>query len=294
MQEKLITVVTPTYNRAYKLSDCYNSLLGQTNKSFVWMIIDDGSTDKTEELVNTWTQEKKIQIKYLKKVNGGKASALNLAFEHIKTEYWVCLDSDDIFVKNTIAIALKELSKIKKKDNICGILALRNNPDGTVMGGKRIPSDVTVTTTLELRNKYKIKSEYIEFYKSDITKKYRYPEIPGEKFISSGYYSQIINEEYYYKVSQANLCICEYLDDGLTQNKNKVIAKNPKGYTLIMLNGMKNSQSIYNKSLWCLKYISGSFLSGYNIKKIINDSYRPKLTFLLLPFGWILKHMRFK
>lgn len=294
MQDKLVTVITPTYNRAYKLGDCYNSLLSQTNNSFIWMIIDDGSTDNTEELVNNWKKDNKIPIFYLKKVNGGKASALNLAFEHIKTNYWVCLDSDDLFVKYTISTALKELQEIEDNNEICGILALRNNPDGTVMGGKKIPSNIKNTTTLELRNRYKIKSEYIEFYKTNITKDYRFPEIPGEKFISSGYFSHMINEKYYYRVSQSVLCICEYLDDGLTQNKNKVIKKNPRGYTLIMLSGFNNSQGIYHKTIWCLKYISGSLLSNYSIKKIVGDSSNPKMTSLFIPLGWVIKKIRFR
>lgn len=293
MQDKLVTVITPTYNRAYKLGDCYNSLLSQTNNSFIWMIIDDGSTDNTEELVNNWKKENKIQIIFLKKVNGGKASALNLAFEHIKTIYWVCLDSDDVFVENAISIALKELQEIKDDNKACGILALRNNPDGTVMGNKRIPKNVENTTVLELRNKYKIRSEYIEFYKTDFTKPYRFPIIAGENFISSGYFSQVLNEDYYYKVSQSTLCICEYLNDGLTQNKNKVIIKNPKGYTLIMLNGFKNSSGFFYRSLWCIKYISGSLLSGYSIKQTIRKSPNPNLTRLLIPLGWIVKRLRF-
>ena len=79
MQDKhLITVVTPTYNRAYILHKAYESLKKQTCKSFCWMIIDDGSTDDTDELVKKWINENEIDIYYYKKDNGGKASALNL------------------------------------------------------------------------------------------------------------------------------------------------------------------------------------------------------------------------
>ena len=48
---KKITVFTPTYNRAYCLGQCYESLIRQTNNNFIWLIIDDGSSDKTKELV---------------------------------------------------------------------------------------------------------------------------------------------------------------------------------------------------------------------------------------------------
>ena len=69
---KLITVFTPTYNRAYILKKCYDSLVVQTSENFVWQIIDDGSTDNTRDLVEQFVSDGKIEIEYYYKENGGK------------------------------------------------------------------------------------------------------------------------------------------------------------------------------------------------------------------------------
>lgn len=92
---KKITVFTPTYNRAYTLSKCYKSLKQQTCKDFVWLIIDDGSTDNTQELVEEWITENEIEIQYHYQKNQGMHGAHNTAYELIETELNVCIDSDD-------------------------------------------------------------------------------------------------------------------------------------------------------------------------------------------------------
>ena len=93
--KKRMTVFTPTYNRAYILPKLYDSLCQQTVKSFEWLIVDDGSVDNTQELVEKWIEEKKIEIRYFKQANGGKQRAHNLGVEKSKEEIFVCVDSDD-------------------------------------------------------------------------------------------------------------------------------------------------------------------------------------------------------
>lgn len=291
--EKLITIITPTFNRAHTLERCYQSLINQTSDDFLWLIIDDGSKDDTEKLVRNFQKNSMINIKYIKKENGGKASALNVAFNVLKTKYWVCLDSDDTLSTNAVKDALSILNEIKDNNKFCGFLALRNNIDGSVMGNKRIPSEVKYTTTLELWNKYKIRSEYIEFYKTDITKNYRFPEINGEKFITPEYLAHLLNVDYHFKVSQKTYCYCEYLSDGLTNNKNSVIKKNPKGYTLIMLSGLNNSIGLKAKCLWCLKFISGLMLVD-NKMSFLKKTPHKLMTIFLFPLGWMIYFIRFR
>ena len=292
MSRKLLTVVTPTFNRAYILDKCYKSLKQQTNKSFIWMIIDDGSTDNTEELVNKWINESLIEIIYFKKSNNGKASALNMALDHVNTEYFVCLDSDDIFTNDAVEIALQELSKISDDKKVCGILALRNALNGEVLGGKRIPTNVHYATVMDITDKYNIRSEFIQFYKTSIITKYRFPVIQGEKFISPEYISMEINRKYLFNISQSKFCICEYLPDGLTQNKIKVIRDNPKGYTLVKRQSFELSVSFRARVKHGIMFIAGSMLSGD--KKIVKNSPYKIMTILLYPFGWLAYRIRFK
>lgn len=90
MKERKLTIFTPIYNRAYCLNNCYQSMRRQKNKRFIWIIVDDGSTDNLESLVSEWiVDESEFQIEYYRKENGGMYTAYNLAFEHIITDYWM-------------------------------------------------------------------------------------------------------------------------------------------------------------------------------------------------------------
>ena len=92
----LLTVFTPTYNRAHTLHRTYESLCNQDCKDFIWLIIDDGSTDHTDDLVKSLQQKDNgFEIQYIYKENGGMHTAHNTAYENIYTELNVCIDSDD-------------------------------------------------------------------------------------------------------------------------------------------------------------------------------------------------------
>lgn len=289
--KEIVTVVTPTYNRGYILINCYESLKRQTCKSFIWMVVDDGSTDGTEKLVKKWIDEKEIDIFYYKKNNGGKASALNLALDKVVTDYFVCLDSDDSFSHNAIELAINQLNRIKEGSIYCGILALRTAPNGIVLGGKTIPNEIKEITLPDLGNKFKIKSELICFYKTEIITQFRFPEINGERFISPAYLEHEIGKKYKYIVSQDVFCYCEYLPDGLTKNKRNIIKKNPKGYTMVKLQSFELAMNFKAKSKHCIMYICGCIISKN--KQCIKNSPHKIMTFMYYPLGWLVYRLRF-
>lgn len=91
MAEKTLTVFTPTFNRRELLTRCYESMCRQTNKDFVWMIVDDGSTDDTKKFADEWKKNSDLEIRYIYKDNGGLHTAYNVAIENIDTELCVCI-----------------------------------------------------------------------------------------------------------------------------------------------------------------------------------------------------------
>lgn len=97
-----LTVFTPTYNRAHTLADVYESLVTQTDRDFEWLIIDDGSSDNTQELVKSWITENRIPIRYIYQENGGKHIAYNHALKVADSTLFWPLDSDDLAVPNTV------------------------------------------------------------------------------------------------------------------------------------------------------------------------------------------------
>ncbi len=287
----LITVATPTYNRAHTLPAVYESLCSQTDKRFIWLVIDDGSTDHTEELVNTWIAKNKIGIQYHKKENGGKASALNVGIELLNTPYAVCLDSDDLFFPQTIELAIRSLKEIEDDPNCCGLLALRNNPDGTVMGKKSIPLDMKNVRAENIFLDLALRTELICFYKVDILKNYRFPEFEGEKFVSPAWMQYEITRKYYYRSSWDKLCLCEYVADGLTKNKRKVIQKNPRGYTCVKRYSFDLSKTWKQRIKNGIMYDCGCIIA--KDRDIIKNVKHKISAIALLPPAYILYLNRF-
>lgn len=289
---KKITIVTPTYNRAYTLKRCYDSLVRQTNNEFCWLVIDDGSTDETEYLIKKLKEEKKIEIQYIKKKNGGKARALNLAITQIVTPYCACLDSDEYFSDDAIEIALKYLEEIKDNDRVCGIIALRSDESGNVLGGKQIPENKNYIRFVEINNKYNIKSEVICFYKTKILKKFKFPTFEGEKFVSPAYIQYEITKDYEFKVFREPIIFCKYLDDGLTKNKKNVIKRNPKGYLAVKKQSFKYSKNWIKTIKHGIMYGAVSILD--KDKNFIKTSPHKVLSFILYPVSYIVYNKRFK
>ena len=292
MDETLLTVATPTYNRAHTLPACYQSLCGQTDKRFKWLIIDDGSTDGTAELVNSWIEEKKISIEYKWKENGGKASALNVGIGMLDTPYAVCLDSDDTFFENAIEKAIALLKDTDVEKSCCGILALRNSPDGTVMGRKEIPREFSTVTAADIFLKLQLRTELICFYKTEILKEYRFPEFNGEKFVSPAWMQYAITQEHYYRTSWDKLCCCEYIGDGLTRNKKKVIVKNPLGYTCVKLWSFNLAPTLKMRIKHGIMYDCGCILG--KDKNWVKNAKHKCWAVLLYPAGWFVSKTRFR
>ena len=109
-----ITILTPTYNRAGYLQRLYNSLIGQTSKDFIWFVIDDGSVDGSQQMIQNFQNENRISILYQKQENGGKHRALNRGIAQIETPLTYIVDSDDYLPSDAIEIILQYHNKYKE------------------------------------------------------------------------------------------------------------------------------------------------------------------------------------
>lgn len=256
-----ITVFTPTFNRKENLKQCYESLLSQTNKNFVWQIVDDGSTDNTDSLVNQWIDEQEIDIIYIKKENGGKASSINASLSETNTDLWMTLDSDDYLFPNAIEIILNKYPLIKTDDNICGMFALRSSPNGEPMQKVQIPEDIEYATQNYIRYNLGIPPEYMHVFKTEIIKKYPYPIIKGENYIPLSYVFDQVDQDYEYLILNQPLMVCEYQEGGITNTKRKLIKKNPKGYTLYKKQLIELAPDFKTKIKASANYVTGCLLS---------------------------------
>jgi len=274
-----ITIFTPTYNRAYILKRCYESLKKQTHKKFTWLIVDDGSSDDTEEIINEWMREEKINIKYYKKSNGGKSSAHNLGVKKTETELFVCVDSDDYITDNAIEEILKFWNNCKD-NSIAGIVALKghnsNKPLKTYM-----PVDKKKLKLFNLYNKHGFQGDAMLIYKTAILKKNLFPEIDGEKFVPEAYVYDQIDRNYDLILLNKVLYICDYLDDGYTKNFKKVIVQNPKGYAKFYAQRMEICDTFYLKFRSATLYVLGNLIAKN--RNFIKCSPKKLLTIIAIP-----------
>ena len=222
----MITVLTPTYNRASLLINLYQSLTKQDFDDFEWVIVDDGSIDATTDIVDQFIQERQIVIIYIKQANGGKHRALNRGVKEAKGELVLIVDSDDSLPINSLSIIYSHYLDIKDNSSIGGVCGLMAHHDGTIIGERKISSSMSLSS-IEMRYKYGFVGDVCEVFKTDVLREFPFPEIENEKFcpealvwnrIATKYKLHYFNEVIYYR---------DYLDDGLTSKIVRIRMNSP-------------------------------------------------------------------
>ena len=150
---KKITIFTPTFNRAYLLPQLYQSLISQSNQNFIWLIIDDGSFDDTQELIDSWKAEDKIEIQYFFQSNQGMHGAHNTAYQKCTTELNICIDSDDFLPNDAVDIIIQSCNNLP--DNCAGIVGLDADKNGILIG-TAIPTTLKEVKLNELYSKHRV------------------------------------------------------------------------------------------------------------------------------------------
>lgn len=285
--ETLISIFTPSYNRAHLLEQLYNSLIEQKNFNFEWIIVDDGSIDNTNEVVQTFMNENKIPITYFKKQNAGKHLAINKGVELAKGELFFIVDSDDYLTKEATQIIEEYHPTISKKNDIAGMSFRRGYDINTYIGSKRCFKDV-VLNVHDFRYGLKIKGDMAEVFKTNILIQYPFPEFKGEIFCSEGLVWNRMATKYKMLWISKVIYIGEYLEGGLTENSYATRRNAPNAATLYYqeLSKMQVPFLIKIKSVanyWRFaKYQKISFSKKF--KKV-----NPFLSFLAIPVLFALK-----
>ena len=288
-----LTIFTPAYNRAHTLPRTYESLLRQDCKDFIWLVVDDGSTDQTADLVRGWQQnDNGFEIRYIYKENGGMHTAHNTAYENIDTELNTCIDSDD-------ELAVGAVSKIRQKweqvrdHGYAGLVALDADIRSGQVIGKAFPEDLKETTLTGYYAGGGFGDKKL-VYRTDIIRKYPpYPVFEGEKYFSLAYIYRLIDQSHMLAVLNEVLCNVEYQADGSTNTMYQQYLKNPKGFAYWRIICMRYPESFKRLLLNTVHYVSSSIVSKN--KRFLKESPRKILTVLMIPFGVLLTvHIRMK
>lgn len=226
-----ITVFTPTYNRAYIIEQLYRSLRRQTCRDFEWLVVDDGSTDNTKELIEKLQKEDNpFSIRYYYQENGGKHRAINRGLELARGELFFTVDSDDYLTDDAIEKVIGWEASLPKEKCFCGVAG------NLGITQTQTPNHIFEAEYLDasLLSRYdKIDGERAVVFYTAIHRKYPYPVFDNEKFMTEAVaWNRMAHDGYKMRFYNDIIWIYEYRQDGLTKAGNSVFLNNPKGYGL--------------------------------------------------------------
>lgn len=286
--KKSLTIFTPTYNRANFLLKLYQCLSDQTSKDFIWMVIDDGSTDETESVVQKMIRDGKIAIDYVKKNNGGKYTAYNMAVKRCKTDLiFIAMDSDDSLKSNAIEKIIFDWKTVKNKD-VVGMVYMCEDANGKLMLSEYDEEELKKCPSLQaatVNGWFSGEAEYV--FKTKYLNNYLYPERKGETFFNELYsYIQMTGAMVWHKDS---IYIREYQEGGITKNFLSTVIKSPLNYADYANTVSKFLPSYFKKVKYTFYYNTFSSYGGRH--NYPSNSYNPIISHLLLPFGFIASEL---
>ncbi|MGN0229121.1 MAG: glycosyltransferase family 2 protein [Muribaculaceae bacterium] len=275
-----LTVFTPAYNRAHTIGRTYESLCRQTCKDFLWMVIDDGSTDGTRQLIEQWIADAVIPIKYIYQDNQGMHGAHNTAYRNISTELNTCIDSDDYMPDDAVE-QIVEFWKTHGSDRYAGIIGLDATADGKIIGTGFYGLQATTLTDFYARGG---KGDKKLVYRTDVIRRYpEYPLFEGERYVGLAYKYMLIDQDYQLLTLEKPLVIVEYQPDGSSFGMYRQYWNNPRGFAFYRLTEMQFAPTLKRRFMVCIHYVASSIIARNH--HFISESNQKALTILAIPFG---------
>lgn len=292
----MITVFTPTYNRAHTLPRLYESLQKQICYDFEWLVIDDGSTDSTEQLFERWCQDvNSFPIRYNKVENGGKDRAINKALQMAQGVYFFIVDSDDLLRPTAIKTLYDCFASLPKDDDsFIGVSIVRGDLNGYPLA--RIPKIDPAIGYIDCNNlerpKHGLQADMAEAFFTDKFRKYEFPVWPGEKFTPEAVvWDQMALDGYRLRWFDKVEYLCEYQPEGLTNSSWRLLRDNPMGYAMLYNHQLLHTTGLKALVNLVLQFASCCCMAG-------EFSYLCKcnsnLVWLLWSAGWLLSVRRRK
>lgn len=290
-----ISVLTPVYNRADKIHRVFDSLEKSTFKNFELIIMDDGSTDNIEEVVNQYKEKVCYPVTFIRKENGGKHTALNILHQMPKGEYVFQLDSDDEIVPDAMEKALKiwdSIDPAKRKDYWCVVGRVVDQNKGEIHG-TLFPEGINDLEWSDIQKIMRATSgEKWALQRADVLKKYKFPEPKGVNFVTESILWNLIQKDYKEYLTNEIFRVY-YVDEGdclSAPKKSLQWAKNTYNNRIYPLNRRDIYQfsfSQYWKSIIhaCICHL---LLSKKDRAEMEKPSFENKLAmYLLLPSIWL-------
>lgn len=281
----LLSVITPSYNRAHTLSRCYDSLKRQSSKAFEWIIVDDGSTDETQKAISSFSDDAFPIFRILKE-NGGKHTALNAAHPYIHGDYVLILDSDDYLTDTAVSEVLTAWKRYDGNKQVGILTFLKGDPSGEpVCTAEDYDTPVDV---LRYRRKSRTGSDCCEVIRSELFKKYPFPVFEGEKFISECALWNRVGRDHKCVYIDSVIYICEYLQDGLTRSGRSMRLKNPRGGMFTSNLRMDRRNYLGQRWKYGILFTCYGRFANKGLRQQLKETDHPALAAACYPFGSML------
>lgn len=286
----LITVFTPTFNRGYNFLQLYESLLGQTYKNFEWVIVDDGSTDETKDLVSKLLANNIITINYYWQTNKGKHFAINKGLEIAKGELFFILDSDDQLPHFALETVVEKYTEVKDNPLICGVAGRGMYKSGEIVGNGNFSE--LIADSLEIRYKHNVTGDLSEVFRTAVLRDYLFPQIENEKFCPEALVWNRISQRYKLLFFNIPIYTIEYMEDGLSSKIVSIRMNSPQASMLTYSELASYDVPILQKIKAAINFWRFAFcaVKPFRTKIAMIPLY---LTILTLPIGWVM-HLRDK
>ncbi len=279
----LITVFTSTYNRASLLQRLFTSLCMQSFNSFEWIIVDDGSTDNTHDMVMEFAEKGVIPIRYIFKSNGGKHRAINEGVKHARGRLFFIVDSDDVLADNALKRIVEVYEQIKDDIKFGGVAGVDGYPDGRIVGSG-LPAPIIDCNSIDIRSKYHVAGDLSEVFRTDVMREFPFPEIEGEKFCPEVLVWNRIACKYKLRYFNEAIYIAEYQPEGLTARIVEIRMKSPIATTTCYAEMLSQDISFKDKVKAAINYWRFS-LCCKGKKPVTKIGWGWKCLFL---FGWMM------
>ena len=284
MEAKLLTVFTPTYNRAHTLPRLYESLCAQTCKDFEWLVVDDGSTDNTGDLIGRYIEEERLCIHYIYKENGGLYTGYNTAYARIATPLNVCIDSDDFMPANAVELIVEKWNA-EGTDSVAGIIGLDFYADTWKPIGGRFPNALKQCYLLDLYTRKIHRGDSKQVMRTDLMRSVA-PQVgfPGEKNFNPIYMLLQVCDNYPLLVLNENLCWVDYQQsDSMSSAIYKQYADSPRSFAKLRLleMGLKRNRTLHRYR--SAVHFVASCCFAKDFKGLTETPYKVLVAMALLP-----------
>ena len=275
----MLTILTPTYNRAEELRRLGGSLLEQTSADFEWLVVDDGSSDETAAVINGFSSQARFPIRHVKKSNGGKHTAINLGVSMIESELTFIVDSDDWLTKDAVATIIEVHSRYKDREDICGYSFLRAFPDGTI-NGNPFERDGLIGSYIDVRvNADDTGADKAEVFLTRCLREFPFPEFPGERFLGEDLVWVRMGRKYNMVHLNKAIYVGAYLEGGLTNNRRSNNISSPCGCMVRACEFMKTDLRLRYRVKGAVQYLVYGMFAGLSISELLRQG---EYTWLLL------------